>query len=1019
MQSVLFDHEWYALQTRARTREAAVEHYLSEGADRGLSPHPLFWPEHFAEGLDGPLPQGENPLVLYLHRPDLQSVSTHPAFDVVAYLEAHPESSAHPGGPLAHYVAQGAPAGLAPNDWYHPDPDVEPHGLVDWMVHRYQEWSTRREASAPQWRRRPHPRAERFREEHPDLEAVQDPASGHPLVSVVARSGQSPDVLATTLEGLSAQTLASWELVLLDESGLPGMVDVARRTVGEAQLKVIQADPTGRAEALNAGLEQAEGEFLAWLHPGDTWVPERLATLVTLARHEEAAGAYDGVVRETANGKLRYADTAVTVEQVTDGWELELARLVLRRTAVEQLHGFDGSLLGHADFDFTLRALLVHDLTWCPLAGVRRDDARRAIADELGPQVVPRLDHESLEAWKNVARNRHLVPWARPGDQRQVAGRTSVLVPATEVWGLTSAAVEAVCTAATADGTDVEVVVVDDGCDAPVSVMLDALAAQWPRVALVRRPGPQGYALSTNHAIARATGELVVILDQDARVRPGWLTPLQDAMTTADTLGAQAVAVAPRGTIRSAGLAFPSCGGVPHELLRDHPVEDAGAAAGLDFAATAADGLMMRFADLVALHGFDPLFRDRLADVDLCLRAGHLRGRGAFRVVPQSRVIHAKRRREQPFSDPVDSAAYLDRWGGNAPRDDAGLWRQVGFEVVGHRVADEGSKDRRLVPPTPTVVRAVERVDEAPPRLRWAIKNPAPNGPGGDRWGDTHFAGQLADALRRLGQEVVTDRRPAFHRATGHLDDVVLVLRGLTRYRPAYGQVNLCWLISHPEMFSRAEASSYDRVYAASTPWASKMARAWGIRIDPLLQATDPTRFQPDSAQPDTGHRVLFVGSSRGQARPIVRQAIDADLPLAVIGPNWRSLIPESYVKAEFLPNDQLGATYRAAGVVLNDHWEDMRSEGFISNRLFDAVAAGARVISDDVAGLGDLFGRSVQVARSAADLARLVSTDDPDSVFGDDDERRRVAAQVAAEHSFDARAAVLLEAALELRPTR
>ena len=33
--------------------------------------------------------------------------------------------------------------------------------------------------------------------------------------------------------------------------------------------------------------------------------------------------------------------------------------------------------------------------------------------------------------------------------------------------------------------------------------------------------------------------------------------------------------------------------------------------------------------------------------------------------------------------------------------------------------------------------------------------------------------------------------------------------------------------------------------------------------------------------------------------------------------------------------------------MVLNDHWEDMRAEGFLSNRLFDAVASGARVVTD------------------------------------------------------------------------
>ena len=119
------------------------------------------------------------------------------------------------------------------------------------------------------------------------------------------------------------------------------------------------------------------------------------------------------------------------------------------------------------------------------------------------------------------------------------------------------------------------------------------------------------------------------------------------------------------------------------------------------------------------------------------------------------------------------------------------------------------------------------------------------------------------------------------------------------------------------------------------------------------------------------------------------------------------------------MANDEVGEAYRRAGVVLNDHWDDMREEGFLSNRLFDAVASGARVISDDAAGLNGLFGRSVQVVEGAQELSRLVHTPDLDTVFGDDAERRAVAASVHRDHSFDARARTLLEAAVQLGAAR
>ncbi len=186
-------------------------------------------------------------------------------------------------------------------------------------------------------------------------------------------------------------------------------------------------------------------------------------------------------------------------------------------------------------------------------------------------------------------------------------------------------------------------------------------------------------------------------------------------------------------------------------------------------------------------------------------------------------------------------------------------------------------------------------------------------------------------------------------------------------------------------MVSRAEAASYDRVFAASAVWSRPMAsRDWDVRIEPLLQATDPDLFRPDRG--GARHRPRRCCSSAAPAaseRQMVQDAIEAGLPLAVYGSQWEDFDPASYVRGEFVPNDQLGALYAAAGVVLNDHWPDMRGDGFVSNRLFDAVACGARVVSDDVAGLDELFGASVQVVHDAAELGALLRGGDLDRVFG------------------------------------
>ena len=69
-------------------------------------------------------------------------------------------------------------------------------------------------------------------------------------------------------------------------------------------------------------------------------------------------------------------------------------------------------------------------------------------------------------------------------------------------------------------------------------------------------------------------------------------------------------------------------------------------------------------------------------------------------------------------------------------------------------------------------------------------------------------------------------------------------------------------------------------------------------------------------------------------------------------------------MKGEVIPNAELARYYGAADIVLNDHWDDMLAEGFISNRIYDALACGAFVISDPIVGIEAEFDGAVPTYR-------------------------------------------------------
>lgn len=299
------------------------------------------------------------------------------------------------------------------------------------------------------------------------------------------------------------------------------------------------------------------------------------------------------------------------------------------------------------------------------------------------------------------------------------------------------------------------------------------------------------------------------------------------------------------------------------------------------------------------------------------------------------------------------------------------------------------------------------------PVLRWALRTAAPVGPRAEGWGDVHFARALAASLRRLGQEVVIDSYTARTRPTLHLDDVTVALRGPEPLAASPFGVSLLWIISHPDEISVTDLSGFHEVFAASAAWARTASADWGTQIRSLPQCADASRFAP-TGQPRTND-ILFVGTARGILRPSVVEPIRAGIPVTVIGPDWRGWIPADRIAASGVSNDELPAMYESAGVVLNDHWPAMQQRGFIGNRLFDVVASGGRAISDRVEGIEDVFGRAVRMWDTVPELIDMLSGD-LDEMFPDATELRAISDRVRAEHSFDARARTLLEAAIRAR---
>ena len=226
------------------------------------------------------------------------------------------------------------------------------------------------------------------------------------------------------------------------------------------------------------------------------------------------------------------------------------------------------------------------------------------------------------------------------------------------------------------------------------------------------------------------------------------------------------------------------------------------------------------------------------------------------------------------------------------------------------------------------------------------------------RWGDYWVKVEMQQEFDRLGH-IIVDKDP----------DILIHLFGTPVKGLPEAAYKIIWIHSHPDMVSPEILSQYDQIYCLSPSFLKKI-NAWGLEGELLVGGTSKAPLKRE-----LDYDIVFVGNAKGPSgRKIIRDLGKPSYNFKVWGEGWANLLPPENYSGLYYKNEGLAELYASSRIVLNDHHEDMRREGFLNPRILDVFASGGFVISDDIKGLDDLLGEALVTYKSAEELKDLIN---------------------------------------------
>ena len=179
-------------------------------------------------------------------------------------------------------------------------------------------------------------------------------------VSVIIPTYNHRDFVVSAIQSVFAQSFTDHEIIVVDDGSPDDTAQLLEPLASAGQIRLIRQANQGQAAARNRGVAESSGELIAFLDDDDLWLADKLAWQVTALRTQDwiAVGGSCQYLSDQpspplpGNARVRLLSLA----ELFKGSPFHSpGQLVVRRTALQAVGGFDPDIWGVDDLDLYMR----------------------------------------------------------------------------------------------------------------------------------------------------------------------------------------------------------------------------------------------------------------------------------------------------------------------------------------------------------------------------------------------------------------------------------------------------------------------------------------------------------------------------------------------------------------------------------------------------------------------------------------------------------------------------------------